>query len=60
MTETWNIAGKREYRMETTYDVPVLDGRGAVDGFAVLDMNPPSAPDTPMSLSVGAQFRFAL
>ncbi|MEJ0024871.1 MAG: S8 family peptidase [Rhizomicrobium sp.] len=60
VTQTWNIAGKREYRMETTYDVPVLEGRGAVDGFAVLDMNPPSAPDTPVSMSVGAQIRFAL
>jgi len=60
VTQTWNVAGKREYRAETMYDVPVFDGRGAVDGFAVLDMNPPSAPDTPMAVSVGAQFRVDL
>ena len=60
VTQTWDVAGKREYRAETMYDVPVFDGRGAVDGFAVLDMNPPSAPDTPMAVSVGAQFRVDL
>ncbi len=57
MTQTWNVAGKREYRMETMYGLAILGGRGSVDGFAVLDLNPPSAPDTAASVSVGAQFR---
>ncbi len=35
VTQTWNVAGKREYRMETMYGITVLDGRGSVDGFAV-------------------------
>ena len=60
VTQSWNVAGKREYRVETMYDIAVLEGRGSIAGFAVLDLNPPSAPDTPTAVSVGAQFRVDL
>jgi len=60
VTQSWSVAGKREYRLETSYGVTVLNGSGTLDGFAVLDLNPPSAPDTQTAVSVGAQFRVGL
>ena len=57
VTQTWNIAGNREYRMEALYSVPVFEGAAEVNGFGLLDLNPASTPQTPLSVSVGAQFR---
>ncbi|HEX4301932.1 MAG TPA: S8 family peptidase [Rhizomicrobium sp.] len=60
VTQSWDISGKREYRLESLYQLPVLDGRAEVDGFGLIDLNPPTAPDTPVAVSVGAQFRVDL
>ena len=59
-TQTWNISGNREVRLEAMYSIPVLDGRADVDAFGLADLNPPSAPDTRFSMSAGAQFRIGL
>ena len=60
VTQSWNIAGRREYRMEAMYGIPVLEGRAQIDGFALVDLNPPGAANTPVSLAVGGQFTFGL
>ncbi|HEY1629808.1 MAG TPA: S8 family peptidase [Rhizomicrobium sp.] len=60
VTQTWNIAGNRELRLESMYSVPVLSGRANIDAFGLVDMNPPSTPQTSLSVSVGAQFRIGL
>ncbi len=57
VTQAWNIAGKREYRMEALYGLTVLEGRGEVAAFGLVDLNPPGFVETPLSVSVGAQFR---
>jgi hypothetical protein len=57
VTQTWNIAGNRELRMETLYSIPVLSGRANFDTFGLVDMNPPTSPQTKFSLSAGVQFR---
>jgi hypothetical protein len=57
VTQTWNIAGNRELRMETLYSIPVLSGRANFDTFGLVDMNPPTSPQTKFSLSAGMQFR---
>jgi subtilisin family serine protease len=57
VTQSWNIAGNRELRIETMYSLPVLGGRADIDAFGLLDSNPSSAPGTSLSVSAGAQFR---
>ncbi|HEY1961828.1 MAG TPA: hypothetical protein VGG69_05390, partial [Rhizomicrobium sp.] len=56
VTQTWNIGGRRELRMESVYSVPVLAGRAHVDAFSLVDVNPPTAPNTNLSVSVGTRF----
>ena len=46
VTQTWNVGGSRELRMESIYSVPLLAGRAHVDAFGLVDMNPPTTPDT--------------
>jgi hypothetical protein len=60
VTQNWGIGGNREFRMETMYSVPVLAGRASFDTFGLVDLNPPTAPDTKLAVSVGAQFRVGL
>ncbi|HEY4940115.1 MAG TPA: S8 family peptidase [Rhizomicrobium sp.] len=60
VTQSWNIAGKREYRMEALYGLTLLEGRAEIDGFGLVDLNPPSTPQTPATVTAGAQFRFDL
>ncbi len=60
VTQTWNISGDREYRMEALYSLPVLEGRAEINGFGLVDLNPPSTPQTPVAVSVGAQFQIDL
>jgi subtilase family protein len=57
LNETWNIAGAREYRMEALYSVPVLDGKGEVAGFGLVDVNPPTEAERTVSLSFGGEFK---
>jgi hypothetical protein len=56
VTQTWNISGRRELRMEGVYSVPILTGRAHVDAFSLIDLNPPTTPDTRLSVSVGTRF----
>ena len=49
-----------DYSKNPTRGLPVLEGRASVDGFALVDLNPPSTSDTSASVSVGAQFQMAL
>ena len=60
VTQNWSISGKREYRMEATYGVPVLEGRAEINGFGLLDLNPPTRPDSPVAVTLGAQFKLGL
>jgi subtilisin family serine protease len=57
VTQSWNVAGNRELRMETMYSLPVLAGRADIDTFGLVDVNPSSAPRTNLSVAAGAQFR---
>jgi hypothetical protein len=59
VTQTWNIAGQREYRMEASYGTPIMDGRAEVEGFSLLDLNGPDRLQQGQtnSVSVGARFR---
>ncbi|HEY0300928.1 MAG TPA: S8 family peptidase [Rhizomicrobium sp.] len=59
VTQAWNVAGKREYRMEAMYGLAVFEGRGEINAFGLVDVNPPGFAETPLSVSVGAQFRVA-
>ena len=42
------------------YALPVINNHAEIDGFSMLDMNPPETPDVPLTLSAGARFRWAL
>jgi len=61
-SQSWNLGGAREYRMESLYSAPILDGKAQVQAFGVVDLNPPStgARPIPLELSVGAQFHVDL
>jgi hypothetical protein len=60
VTQAWNVSGNREYRMEAMYGLPVFEGRGMVSAFGLVDMNPPTTPDTNLAVSFGAQFKLDL
>ena len=60
MTQSWNVSGNREYRMEAMYGVPVFEGKGSVSAFGLVDLNPPTTPDTKVSASLGVQLKFDL
>jgi hypothetical protein len=60
VTQSWNISGNREHRVEAIYAVPVFDGRAQVSGFGLIDMNPPELNGRSMSLSAGAQIQLNL
>jgi len=57
VTQTWNVSGNREYRMEAIYSIPVMSGLADIDSFGLVDLNPPTSPGTRVSLAAGAQFR---
>jgi hypothetical protein len=58
--QSWNISGNREYRLEATYDLPLLEGRAHLNAFSLVDLNPPSMPDAQVSILAGAAFRIGL
>jgi hypothetical protein len=58
-SQTWNLSGEREHRLEAIYATPVFEGRAELNGFALFEMNPRSMPEAPHAISVGAQIRFA-
>jgi hypothetical protein len=60
VTQSWNISGNREHRVEAIYAVPVLDGRAQVSGFGLIDMNPPELNGRSASFSAGAQIQLNL
>ena len=60
LVQTWNISGAREYRVETLYQAQVLEGRGEIAGFTLVDINPAGFADGTLALSVGAQLKIAL
>jgi hypothetical protein len=60
VTQSWNISGNREHRVEAIYAVPVLDGRAQVSGFGLIDMNPPELNGRSASFSAGAQVQLNL
>lgn len=60
VTQSWGVSGNREYRMEAMYGLSVLEGKGTVSAFGLMDMNPPTTPNAKLSVSVGAQFRLDL
>jgi hypothetical protein len=58
VTQTWNISGRRELRMESVYSVPILADRVHVDAFGLVDSNPPITQNTRLSVSVGTRLAF--
>ena len=60
LSQTWDLSSAREYRAEAVYALPVINNHAEIDGFTMLDMNPPETPDVPLTLSVGARFRWAI
>jgi hypothetical protein len=60
VTHSWSISGKREYRVEATYDISVMEGRAHLNAFGLVDLNPPDMPKTKMGVSIGAAFRVQL
>jgi len=60
LSQNWGLSSDREYRAEAVYALPVINNHAEVDGFTMLDMNPPETPDTPLTLSIGARFRWAI
>jgi hypothetical protein len=59
VTQSWNVSGKREFRAEALYAVPVFDGGADLGAFGLVDINPP-ATSKALSLSGGMQIRFTL
>jgi hypothetical protein len=60
LSQTWDLSSGSEYRAEAVYALPVINNRAEVDAFSLLDFNPPETPDAPLTLSVGARFRWAI
>ena len=59
-TQTWNVSGKREYRMEALYGLPVLEGAAQLEGYALVDVNPHMSVTGAPELALGWSLRFAL
>jgi Subtilase family len=59
-TQSWNVSGAREVRMEAMYGLPVLEGRGEVEGYALVDMNPQASLTGATELAIGWRARFGL
>ncbi|HWA31379.1 MAG TPA: S8 family peptidase [Rhizomicrobium sp.] len=55
VTQTWNIAGPREHRIEAIYAVPVLNDRVKLAGFGLVDMNAPETNGRKTGLTAGLQ-----
>ncbi len=60
LNETWNVSGPREYRMEALYALPVLEGRGEVRGYGLVDLNPHVSTSRAPELAVGVQLRLGV
>jgi hypothetical protein len=56
--QRWDIAAPREYRLEASYETPILSGGGTLGLFSLLDLNPPLARPG-LSVSFGAQLSLA-
>lgn len=56
VTQTWNISGNREERVEALYAKPVLDGRAEIAGFGLVDVNGPETNGQSTELAAGLQF----
>ncbi|MBV9418403.1 MAG: hypothetical protein JO348_01395, partial [Alphaproteobacteria bacterium] len=59
VTHSWNVSGKREYRMEALYRTPIMDGKGEVAAFSLIDVNPPTVNNN-VSLTIGTRLKFGL
>jgi hypothetical protein len=57
VNQNWNVSGNRELRVETLYDLPLMDGWANVEGFGLADFNAPLTGGQGVSVSVGARFR---
>jgi hypothetical protein len=60
VTQSWNVAGNREYRMEAMYGLAVFEGKGHVSAFGLIDMNPPTEPGTTVAVTFGTQLKLDL
>lgn len=59
VTQSWSIAGKPEYRMETVYSLPFWDDRASLDGYGLVRLNPSELPRAATELAAGAELRFS-
>jgi hypothetical protein len=57
VNQSWNVSGNRELRVETLYELPLMEGRANVEGFGLADVNSPLAGGQGISVSIGARFR---
>ncbi|HEY1708660.1 MAG TPA: S8 family peptidase [Rhizomicrobium sp.] len=60
LSQTWSLSGAAEHRVETMYQLPLLGGRAEIDGYGLVDLDPPVLGRHAMSLSFGAQARIDL
>jgi hypothetical protein len=59
VSQRWNLAGgTREYRTVAAYMTPIMDGRGEIGGFAMVNLNPTGVGIRSYDFAVGAQLRF--
>jgi len=59
-SQTWNVSGKREYRGEALYGLPVLEGAARLEGYALVDLNPHLSKTGAPELALGWRLRFGL
>jgi hypothetical protein len=60
VAQTWSVSGRREYRMEANYTVPVFEGHGAVNGYGLVNLNPHTSTSGAPELAIGVQMRLGL
>jgi hypothetical protein len=58
-SQTWSVSGNREYRMEAVYGLPIMGGSGQLDGYALVDLNPPTKSGA-SELALGGRIKFDL
>ncbi|HUO97569.1 MAG TPA: S8 family peptidase [Rhizomicrobium sp.] len=59
-SQTWDVSGKREYRMEALYGMPFMDGTAHLEGYALVDVNPHLSKTGATELAMGWRAKFEL
>ncbi len=57
VSQSWNLTGAREHRIEAIYAIPVLDKRAELAGYGLVDMNALETQGRETSVSAGLQLK---